>query len=234
MAGRMNEQGATFARGTPVLAALLACVALAGSASAVGQPAGSLPFAVGERLTYRAGVSGLGTIGRGAMWIEGPDTIRGRDVVRLRFEFMARVGFVKAMDRTDSWLDPDGMTGMRFLKEERHPLSKHEEAVELYPDDGRWTDGAGGEGEFGTEHPLDELSFMYFVRTLPLDADTLLSFDRHYDEARNPTTVRMVGRDTIETGAGRFAAVELEMRVKDARRYRGEGVIRIHVSDDVC
>jgi hypothetical protein len=28
--------------------------------------------------------------------------------------------------------------------------------------------------------------------------------------------------------------VLVEMRVKDPRRYRGEGVIRIHLSDDRC
>ncbi len=42
------------------------------------------------------------------------------------------------------------------------------------------------------------------------------------------------GGEEVEVGAGRFRAVIVEMRVRDARRYRGEGVIRIHLSDDRC
>ena len=46
--------------------------------------------------------------------------------------------------------------------------------------------------------------------------------------------VTVVGREEIEVPAGRFRAVVVEMRVRDARRYRGEGTIRIHLSDDSC
>ena len=82
--------------------------------------------------------------------------------------------------------------------------------------------------------PLDELSFLYYVRTLPLLPDNTLSVTRHFDEARNPTVVRVTGREDIDVPAGRFHAVVVEMRVRDARRYKGEGTIRIHLSDDAC
>jgi hypothetical protein len=36
----------------------------------------------------------------------------------------------------------------------------------------------------------------------------------------------------ISTPAGRFETIAVEMRVRDSRRYRGEGVIRINLSDD--
>jgi len=55
---------------------------------------------------------------------------------------------------------------------------------------------------------------------------------RHYDAARNPIAVRVVGRDTVRTSAGTFSTIVVEMRVKDPRRYGGEGVIRLHLSDD--
>ena len=83
-----------------------------------------------------------------------------------------------------------------------------------------------------TGAPLDELSFVYFLRTLRLaDGDTY-TFTRHYDTARNPVRVRVIGRGRIRVPAGEFDAVEVEMRVRDANHYGREGVIQFHFTDD--
>ena len=196
--------------------------------------ADSLPFAVGERLEFSARAAKVGKIGKATMWVDGPTDVRGTPTWVLHFVFKARVGPVRAEDRTTSWLDPRRMASLQFHKRERHPLSKHDERVEMFPDERRWQ-GAGRErGANQTDAPLDELSFMYFIRTLALPADTTYAFDRHFDAARNPTTVRVVKRETITTPAGAFPTVLLEMRVKDPRRYHGEGVIQINVTDDAC
>ena len=158
--------------------------------------------------------------------------IRGISVHALRFDFNAGVGPIRAADRTGSWIDLARMASMRFVKKERHPLSRHDESVELFLDRGRWEAADGTSGDIAAEAPLDELSFMYFIRTLPLVLDSAYAFNRHFDARRNPTTVRMVRRDTIETPAGIFNAVLVEMRVRDSRRYDGEGIIRIYLSDD--
>jgi len=70
------------------------------------------------------------------------------------------------------------------------------------------------------------------VRTLPLVMDTTYTFDRHFDAARNPISVHVVRRDTLTTPSGPVATVLVEMRVKDPRHYRGDGVISINLSDD--
>jgi hypothetical protein len=191
-----------------------------------------LPFAVGERLTYRARMARVGATGRGSMWIEGPITVRGRSVYALRFDFQGGVGPIKAVDRTESWLDPRAMTSVRFHKHERHPLSRHTERVELFPERRRWEAEDGRAGESPTDAPLDELSFMYFIRTLPLADDSSYEFNRHFEAGRNPASVRVVRRETLTTPAGEFRTILLEMRVRDPRRYRGDGVIRINLSDD--
>jgi hypothetical protein len=216
-------------------AAVLVALTLAGLADAAGQaPEGRLPFQVGERLVYQVRVAKLGTIGKGVMSVEGPEDVRGEQTYRLRFSFKTRVGPVKAVNQSESWVDPRRMIALRFHKHERHPLSRHDEAVEIYPDQRRWEEADGTARESTTDAPLDELSFMYFLRTLPLTPDTVYTFTRHFDPARSPTTVRVIRRETVTTGAGEFQTALVEMRVKDPRRYRGEGVIRINISDDPC
>jgi hypothetical protein len=38
----------------------------------------------------------------------------------------------------------------------------------------------------------------------------------------------------IPTPMGELRAFLVEMRVRDPRHYKGEGIIRIHLSDDAC
>ncbi len=191
-----------------------------------------LPFAIGERITYRVSVARLGTVGKGAMWIEGPVDVRGVSTYLLRFDFSAGKGPIKASDQTSSWLDPARMSAQRYWKREKHMLAHNVEHVEMFPADRRWAASTGEHGISPTDAPLDELSFIYFIRTLPLSANTVHRFNRHFDSARSPTSVAVIRRETVSTPVGDFSTVLVEMRVKDPRRYKGEGVIRINLTDD--
>jgi hypothetical protein len=124
------------------------------------------------------------------------------------------------------------MASLRFEKRTRKFFSGREEHFELYPEDQRWTARDGTSGKSLSSQPLDELSFIYFLRTLPLDGDSTFVFDRHFNAARNPTRVKIMGRQTIETKAGTFNTVVIEMIVKDSRNYEKEGAITFLITDD--
>ena len=196
--------------------------------------ASHLPFSIGERLTYKVSVAKLGSVGQGAMWIEGPVDVRGVTTYLLRIDFSGGKGPVRAMDQTSSWLDPDRMSARRFFKREKHVLARHEERVEMFPSEKRWSNTEGDNGSSPTDAPLDELSFMYFIRTLSLADRTEYRFDRHFDVRRSPTSLSVIRREKVKTGAGTFWTVLVEMRVKDPRRYKGEGLIRINLTDDAA
>lgn len=200
---------------------------------AIAQEPALLPFAPGERLEYSVSVSRVRASGKGSMTVEGPSEIRGTNAWILRFDLQAGLGPLRAIDRTESWIDPLTMATLRFSKHERHPLSSGVESVEVFPGDRRWENDAGAAGETPTDDPLDELSFIYFIRTLPLPADTGFIFNRHFRRDRNPVSVRVTGRETISTGIGRLETIVVEMRVRDPGRYRdAEGVIRMNITDD--
>jgi hypothetical protein len=204
------------------------------STSVVAQTAARLPFGVGEKLTYGLRVSRVGTIGRGEMWIEGPVVVKGVSTWVMRFDTKAGFALVRGKDITTSWYDPIRGASVKFDKREREPLANHDETIEMNVTTRRWSEigGSGTTGESLTDAPLDELSFMYFIRTLPLADDSLHTFQRHFDAARNPTTIRVLGRETLNTKAGSFPTIIVEMKVRDPRHFRGEGTIRINLSDD--
>ncbi len=194
---------------------------------------GVLPFAVGERLSYNAHAA-PGVNGHAEMWIDGPFELRGVSTIVLRSSFTAKVGFLNVSDNTTSWVDPVRMTSLRFLKDEQHLLTHHSEDVTLNGASRQWTAADGRSGTSPTDDPLDELSFIYALREFSLPLDSTVTFDRHFDAERNPTTLRLTGKGVVTTPAGTFNTREIEMRVRDTRRYRGEGLIRIALSDDRC
>ncbi|MEO8564081.1 MAG: DUF3108 domain-containing protein [bacterium] len=212
----------------------LALLASAGgvASAAHAQDQAALPFAVGERLSYEGRVRGIG--GRGTMWIAGPVVVRGVQTFELHFDFKAKMGPISVSQKTISWLDPTRMAALRFTKQERNPIARHNETVELFPEERRWEGSDGASGDSPTNTPLDELSFIYFIRTLPLLTDSTLTYSRHFDPVRSPTTVRVVGHEEVTTPAGTFSTVMVEMRVRDSSHYRGEGTIRFALTDDRC
>jgi hypothetical protein len=191
------------------------------------------PFAAGEVLVYNVRVGSLAA-GSGVMWIEGPEFVRGHPTLLLRSHMEARVGPLGGSGETESWIDADRLASLRFERRERRLFSRSREAVELFPVERRWTADDGRSGRSPTDDPLDELSFIYYIRTLPLPGDTSFSVSRHFEPERNPVSIRVVGREAVTVPAGTFDVVTVEMRVKDPRRYRGEGVIRISLTDDRC
>jgi hypothetical protein len=151
---------------TPALAAALAAAALAPAALA-GQASATrpLPFAPGEACVYRA--SGpLGRIGSGTMSVADAGTTAGRRTWLLRFDFRGRMGPMTAEDHTRSWFDPRALASVRYSKRERSPLTSTDQDVTMDLTAGRWREPDGRSGPLASEAPLDELSFLYYLRTL--------------------------------------------------------------------
>ena len=189
-----------------------------------------------ESLVFRARSSRFGGMGRATMWTQDAE-LRGTPVALARFEFRAKVALLAVEDRSASWIEgatAAGMRTLRYSKRERNPMGGSDEEIEVLPDTRSWAASDGRSGTLGTPTPLDELSFIYLVRALPLDHSTTVELRRHYDSTRNPVRITRMGHDTVETPSGRFRVVTVEMRVRDPRRYRGEGVIRFDLSDDAC
>lgn len=212
-----------------IIAGSLALVLLsAGSAGAQDVP---LPFRPGEELVYSSKLGRLGGSGKGVMRVE-TDTVRSSGAYLLSFDFETKVGPFRVEARSRSWVDPERMVALRFHKHERHPLASKSEEVELYPGERRWRSAEGREGCSLTDAPLDELSFLYYIRTLELEDGATYVIDRHFDPERNPVRVEVLRRERITVPAGVFDVVVVEMRVRDKDHFDGDGSFRLYLTDD--
>ena len=220
----------------PFLQTGLGVLAVVGVCAGARLPAdtAALPFSLGEKITYEVRIGNGDKVGTATMWIEGPVDVRGTSTYLLRFDSKIRIAFLRAVSRSSSWFDPIRGSSLRFIKHEQNPLTRNDESVDFYPDQKEWKSANGETGASPSSTPLDELSFMYFIRTLPMTPGATYRFDRHFDAARNPTTVTVIRREIIPTPMGELRVILVEMRVRDPRHYKGEGVIRIHLTDDEC
>jgi hypothetical protein len=212
--------------------ALLSSLALI--AARTDDSASRLPFAVGERISYDVTVAGNHKVGDAAMWVEGPVNVRGITTYLLRFDSKVRVALMSGNSTSSSWFDPAARLSLRYYKRERSPIGRDEESVEMFPQQKSWRAIDGKSGISPDAAPLDELSFIYFIRTLPMVPGPARRYDRHFDAARDPVMIQVVRPEVIATPMGEIKTMLVEMRVRDPKHFKQEGIIRINVTNDRC
>ena len=222
--------GRTFRRAAPPIALLSVglCAAFPSTAS------DSLPFFPGEKISYDITVDRGHKVGEASMWIDGPVVVRGTSTYLLRFDSRVRIALMSGVSSSSSWFDPEAGVSLRYRKSEHSPLGRDEESVEMFPEQKLWRSADGKSGISPEAAPLDELSFIYFIRTLPMVAGTARRFDRHFDAARDPVVIQVVRPEIIPTAIGEIRTMLVEMHVRDTRHYKQEGVIRFNISTDAC
>ena len=189
------------------------------------------PFVVGERLTYNLRV---GKIGRGTAVaeIKGTDTIRGVPVLYTSFTLRGSLLFFKVQDFYESWFDPRSMVSMRYRQDiDQGPYDRLRK-YEMFPDRGVYFDSVKNVELPTSDLPLDDGSFLYFLRTIPLEVGKTYSFNRYFKPDRNPVVVTVVRRERIRVPAGEFDAIVLRPKIKAKGIFGEDASAEVWVADD--
>jgi len=197
------------------------------SLTAQAQADDSRPFGPGERLDYALSYGPFSVPGTGQLKVEGPYLRHNHDAVLLSFDIEATIAGQRVSHHARSWLSTSRFASLAYEMAEQSPLGRGAR---------RW-EWPGVPAPAGSALPLDELSFIYLLRTLSLPEDGTLRLDRHYDPARNPVRVRVLKREVMVLSGLAFPTVLVEMRVRDPQRFPatgGEGVLRISFTDDAA
>jgi hypothetical protein len=211
---------------------LLSSLVLVGARSADSDQ--RLPFAVGEKIGYDVTVNNGHKVGSASMWVEGPVAVRGVSTYLLRFDSKVRIALMSGNSTSSSWFDPAARVSLRYYKRESSPITHDVESVEMFPQQKSWRAVDGTSGISPEAAPLDELSFIYFIRTLPMVPGAARRFDRHFDAARDPVIIQVIRPEVIPTPMGEIRTMLVEMRVRDPKHYKEDGIIRINFADDRC
>jgi len=81
-------------------------------------------------------------------------------------------------------------------------------------------------------NPLDEGSFLYFVRTLPLEVGKTYEFSRYFKAQGNPVRIRVLRRETVTVPGGTFKTVVLQPTFQTKGIFSQNGKAEVWISDD--
>src|SRR5687768_10163403 len=212
----------------PVFANVLAIVvALTTPAERAQVP---VPFSVGESLVYDVKF-GVLKVGSGRMEVLGIETVRGREAWHTAFTVKGGTFFYKVNDRLESWIDTETFASLRHVQDLQEGKRDRERRFEIYPDRLVYTENDGEEKPTARD-PLDDGSFLYFIRTVPLSVGQTYDFPRYFRPDRNPVRVRVLRKESVKVPAGRFDAIVIQPIIKSKGIFSENGRAEIWLSDD--
>jgi hypothetical protein len=192
-----------------------------------------VPFGPGERLDYRVSVGLLGGMGHGSMEVLGIEGIRNRPTYHLRYRLKGGVVFARVDDIFHSWLDVEGLFARRFAQDQKEVRFRRFRVFDFYPEDRRFIrlDGKGV-GDLPTNEPLDDVSFLYFIRTLPLEVGRSYVVERYFQAAGNPVRINVLRRQRITVPYGTFDTIVVLPVVRTGGLFSQGGQAELYFSDD--
>lgn len=202
-----------------------------GAPSATALPAvAQVPFGVGERLDYDVRFGSL-KVGSGVMEVRGVADIRGRPSWNTVFTISGGIPLYRVNDRYESWFDIATLETRRYHQDIDEGNYERSRRYEFFPERGMYRENDKPERPT-VQHPLDDGSFLYFVRTLPLEVGRTYEVPRYFNPEANPVTIRVLRRDTIEVPAGRFATIVVQPSFKTRGIFSEGGRAEVWFTDD--
>jgi hypothetical protein len=189
----------------------------------------AVPFGIGERADYQVKF-GMFSVGSGIMEVVGLDTIRGRESWHTLFRIHGGIPGFRVNDRMESWMDTRSLASLRHWQELDEGPNERERRFEIYPESVFVQNGR--EPQPTVDLPLDEGSFLFFLRTIPLEVGQEYSFDRYFRPDRNPVRFQVLRRERISVRAGTFETIVVRPIIKARGVFSEDGRAEVWLTDD--
>lgn len=195
-------------------------------------PPAKVPFGPGEHLVYKLKL-GPFSVGEGHMEVVGLDSVRGQLTYHTSLRMSGGVIGFRVRDDFQSWFTTQDLVSLRFVKNQREGPYKAYRHYEFINDEMRFERADNGEGKpMPTSEPLDDVSFLYFTRSLPLEVGDEYQFDRYFKETGNPVIIRVLGIETVEVPAGRFETVVVQPIIQTKGLFADGGEAKLYFTND--
>lgn len=194
--------------------------------------AAAAPFGPGEHLVYKVKVGVFG-VGEGYLSVLGVEDEPEGPAYHVAMEIRGGLGPAKVHDVYQTWFDVSTLQSWRFIQDIDDPGYESYRFYELYPDRMRWERQDNDEaGDLGSALPLDDIAFIYFVRTLPLEVGKSYTLNRYFKEEGNPVVVRVLRKDQRETEGVHYNTIVVAPEIRTRGLFAQGGKAEIHFTDD--
>ena len=198
-------------------------------------------FPVGERMEYSVTWEGI-RLGSGSLSVEAIDTIQNRSAYRVALEMAGGPPFYRVEDRIVSWIQPAPFGSLQFAQNQKEGNYRRDRKIVLDAESQTYTRYNLKDGEYVRDEneadipippgALDEISYLYMVRLLPLEVGQRYEFDRYFKADGNPATVEVLRREEIRVPAGRFQTIVLRPEIATDGMFGEGGKAEVYLTDD--
>ena len=223
--GSLSAQNGTSPGGAPGPVDEITAMAMEG-------PLAPVPFGPGEHLTYKV-KWGLFNIGEGHLEVSELDTIRGAPVYHLSLRMKGGKLGLNVDDHHQSWVDVRNLVSLRFIQDIDEVNYERLRHYEFYPSERTYERVDLGEGgDIATSLPLDDIAFVYFTRTLPLEVGDTYTVPRYFKESGNPVVINVLRKEVKEVPAGTFNTIVVQPIIKTRGMFSEDGNAELYFTDD--
>ena len=201
-----------------------------GAATPATNARADVPWDAGEKFTYDVRFGAV-DVGDATMEVRGIVDVRGRDTYHTVFRVRGGTLFFKVDDRYESWIDVRTLSSLRHKQDIDEANYERERTFEIFPDRRVYRENDKPE-QPTVAQPLDDGSFFYFIRTVPLEAGQTYTFNNYFRPDRNPVTIKVLRRERVQVPAGTFPAVVIQPLIKTKGVFGEGGRAEIWLSDD--
>ena len=189
------------------------------------------PFRVGEQLIYQVKYGRL-PIGRASMSVLGIEDVRGRPTYHVAFRIDGGLPGLQVHDSYESWLDTATLASRRHVQEIREVRYRRTTRYEIFPEERKYRENDEDSLKTSVSSPLDEGSFVYFIRTVRVPVGQTREFHQYFKPDRNPVVIRALRRDTVEVPSGRYPTVVVRPSIRARGLFAEDGEAELWFSDD--
>ena len=169
------------------------------------------PFAVGETLQYEARL-GYIPVGTATITVQPMTRERGKEAFVFAATGEGRPLGLRMGAELTSYVGTLGFNSLRFHRRLIQGASVDEAQYQIIPDSSRYREVGNPQDWAAPRNPLDELAFLYYLRTVPLKVGATYLIPRYFKTGYNPIQVRVIGRETASLpGGGTAPALALEI-----------------------
>ena len=189
-----------------------------------------VPYEVGERLDYDVKFGPM-HVGSGSMEVLGNENIRNRPTWHIMFRVKGGTFFYKVDDRFESWIETTSLSSLRHKQDINEGSRDRERVFEIFPERPSYIEDDKPEKP-SVANPLDDGSFLYFIRSVPLEVGRTYEFDRYFRPDRNPVKITVLRKERIKVPAGTFDAIVIRPSIKSKGIFSENGQAEVWLSDD--
>jgi Protein of unknown function (DUF3108) len=213
------------------LVAAVATAAVSDAVTADAQQQRRLPFASGEQATYQVKLGAI-SIGSGSLSVTGVEMVQGEQTFHTVMTLRGGNALVRVNDRFESWIDTDGLFSRRFHQNQHEARFRRNRTYDFFPEQRTFRRENGETGTIPTNQPLDDLSFIYFARTLPLEVGATYTLPRYFKADGNPVVIQVLRRETVRVPAGSFRTIVVRPVIQSDGLFGEGGRAEVYFSDD--